>query len=239
MRGFARFVGRTASRAWHHPIPTGKVWEQAWFIGVKAMPILLTMTAFIGSNLALQGYYAFKALGGQSLLGMFVSLAGVREMAPLMVAAMTAAKAGTEMASQLAVMRIREQIDALEVMSIDPYTWLVVPRCLGILIALPALTMMCILTLIGTAWLVTMLQLGESGPQFLHTAFGALTGQDLWIALFKAAVFGLLISLISCYCGFRSKPGPRGVGDATNAAVVTSAVVCAVVNYLISEWMYA
>ena len=90
--------------------PRGHTVEEAYRIGVKSLPVLLVISIFVGTNLALQGYHAFVPLGGQRLVGMFVALAGVREMAPILAAAMVAAKAGTEMASQLAVMRTREQI---------------------------------------------------------------------------------------------------------------------------------
>ena len=102
---------------------------------------------------------------------MFVALAGIREMAPIRVASMVAAKAGTEMASQIAVMRIQEQMDALEVMAIDTYWYLVSPRLLGILLVLPALTMISIFALLLlAAWGVAVWQLGLNGRSFLQQA---------------------------------------------------------------------
>src|SRR5690606_4609829 len=118
-------------------------------------------------------------LGAQQLLGMFVALAGVRELAPVMVAAMVAAKAGTEMASQIAVMRIREQIDALEVMAVDPLWYLVTPRFLGIVLVLPALTVISIFTLMASAFAVTVWQLGEAGHTFLEMAALTTSAKDL------------------------------------------------------------
>jgi len=238
MGTFGLFVLQATRSSLRHPPALGDVVHEGWRIGWRALPILITISFFVGTNLALQGYSAFQPLGGQALLGMFVALAGVRELAPIMVAAMVAAKAGTEMASQIAVMRTKEQIDALEVMAVDPYAWLVAPRFLGIVLVLPALTVVSIFTLIASAWLVTVHQLGENGVHFLTLVAETTTGVDLVVCSVKSAIFGVTICLVSCYHGFHSQPGPKGVGAATNAAVVVSAVACAIANYLVSQAVY-
>ena len=124
-----------------HGVRWSRVMDEAYKTGIKAFPVLATMAIFVGSNLAIQGHASFETLGAQNLVGMFVALAGVREVCPLLAATMVAAKAGTEMTAQLAVMRTKEQIDALEVMAIDPRAELVTPSLIAILITLPALTM--------------------------------------------------------------------------------------------------
>ncbi len=235
---FGLFCGALLRALFTHRPPLAESLEEAYRIGVRSLPILLTISIFVGTNLAVQGYNAFRPLGGQRLVGMFVALAGVRELAPIMVAAMVAAKAGTEMASQIAVMRIRQQIDALEVMSVDPHWFLVVPRLLGIVLVLPALTILSVFTLVGASWLVAIFQLGLSGHEFLAFAQTTANLVDLWYCTVKAFVFGITICVVSCYYGFTCSPGPAGVGSATNAAVVSSAVICAGANYLLSRWLY-
>ncbi|MEQ1565241.1 MAG: ABC transporter permease, partial [Myxococcota bacterium] len=167
---FGRFVGRVACALVRSPPDRDRVIDEAYAVGVRSLPILLLVSAFVGTNLAVQGASAFRPFGGQALVGTFVALAGVREMAPIMVASMVAAKAGTEMASQIAVLRTGEQIDALEVMAIDPYGWLVVPRLLGILLVLPALTVISILTLLVSAAAAAWGQLGLDPTTFVHEA---------------------------------------------------------------------
>ncbi|MCA9493705.1 MAG: ABC transporter permease [Myxococcales bacterium] len=235
---FGDFVARFVRSSLTHPIPVRRTMEEAYRIGVRSLPILLIISTFVGTNLAVQGYNAFLPLGGQSMVGMFVALAGVREMAPIMVASMVAAKAGTEMASQIAVMRIQEQIDALQVMAIDPYWYLVTPRLLGILLVLPALTMISIFVLMLAALGVSVAQLGLSSHEFLVNASNAARPIDLFFCTVKASVFAVVICLVSCFYGFRSGAGATGVGRATNLAVVVSAVVCAVLNYVLSEWLF-
>ena len=203
---FGLFIRTLFIASTRNPPPITRSIEEAYKIGVKSLPILLIISVFVGTNLSLQGYNAFLPMGGQHLVGMFVALAGVRELAPLMVAAMVAAKAGTEMASQIAVMRIREQIDALEVMSISPHWYLITPRILGILLVLPALTMVCIFVLFLAAYTVAVVQLGLNGHEFIQYATATTTGAHLVYTLIKAFFFGTVICLCACSLGLKANP---------------------------------
>lgn len=235
---FSAFLLTVLRATLTHRPPVRRAIEEAYNIGVRSLPILLVISTFVGTNLALQGYNAFAPLGGQKLVGMFVALAGVREMAPIMVAAMVASKAGTEMASQIAVMRIRDQIDALDVMAIDPHWYLVTPRFFGILLVIPALNVLSTFTLLAAAFAVSTLQLGLSGHEFLALAAAQITMRDLLVTTVKSLCFGAIICTVSCYQGFHTAPGPTGVGSATNAAVVVSACLAAVLNYAITQVAY-
>jgi phospholipid/cholesterol/gamma-HCH transport system permease protein len=235
---YGLFVGAFL-RAWRrHGLPPGQALAEAWRIGVASLPILLVISTFVGTNLALQGYDAFTPLGAQHLVGMFVGLAGVRELAPILAGSMVAAKAGTEMASQIGVMRIGQQIDALEVMAVNPLAWLIGPRLVGILLVLPPLTVIATATTIGAAYAVSVHQLDIPGYTFLQYAAEAVEPRDfLWGSL-KGLLFGVVICTVSCYQGFTCERGPEGVGAATNRAVVLSAVLCVALNYFVSELVY-
>lgn len=235
---YGLFVAAFVRAVAHHGLPKGHTMKEAYKIGIQSLPILIVISGFVGTNLALQGYNAFKPLGGQRLVGMFVALAGVREMAPIITAAMIAAKAGTEMTSHIGVMRIREQIDALEVMAVNPLAHLVAPRMLGILMVLPALTMISIFVMMGAACGVSVFQLGLSGELFLEFAVDSIDAMDFVYGAIKAFVFGLIICTISCFFGFNCGQGPEGVGQATNRAVVLGSVICIILNYFISELLY-
>jgi phospholipid/cholesterol/gamma-HCH transport system permease protein len=235
---FTLFTGRAVAASIRNPPPAQRVLEEAYRIGIKSLPILLVISAFVGTNIAIQGYAAFRPLGGRRLVGMFVALAGVRELAPLVTAAMVAAKAGTEMTSQIGVMRIREQIDALEVMAVNPLAYLVAPRMVGILLVLPALTIVSIFTMVSSGYAVSVLQLGLSGYHYLEFATLATAPVDFLYGVVKALVFGTIVCTVSCYFGFHCKDGPKGVGEATNRAVVVASVVCVCLNYFVSEALY-
>jgi phospholipid/cholesterol/gamma-HCH transport system permease protein len=235
---FGIFTFRFLKVMFRHRPPIRRTFNEAYRIGVLSLPVLLTIAAFVGTNLTMQGYHAFKPMGGERMVGMFVGLAGVRELAPIIAAAMIAAKVGTEMASEIAVMRIREEIDALSVMAVNPYWYLVTPRILATILVLPALTILSIYGMLVASYMVAVYQLGLNGQEFIEFLQRGATVTDLAYGAMKSIVFGIIICLVSCYCGFNSKPGPRGVGSATNSAVVTSAVVCVMVNYIISELVY-
>lgn len=235
---FGLFVGAFLRVALTRAPPVEATVEEAWRIGVRSLPVLLVIATFVGTNLTLQGHAAFRPLGGDRLVGLLVALAGVRELAPLISAAMVAAKAGTEMASQIAVMRIREQIDALEVLAVDPRWFLVTPRLLAILVVMPALTAIGTFTMVASAWGAAVYQVGLNGPEFLDMVASAATPWDLLYGGLKALTFGALICLVSCWFGFTSGRGPEGVGRATNGAVVTSAVACTLLNTFLSQVLY-
>lgn len=235
---YAWFVRDFLVAAVHHRPPRGHLMAEAWRIGIKSLPILVVISAFVGTNLALQGHLAFKPLGGGRLVGMFVGLAGVRELAPIIAASMVAAKAGTEMASQIAVMRIREQVDALEVMAVNPLAYLVTPRLLAICLVLPALTVIAIFVMVAAGYLVAVHQLGLNGSVYLQYVVQGIAPVDFFYGTLKAVWFGLVICTVSCFFGFHSGRGPEGVGQATNRAVVVSAVVCVLCNYFLSELLY-
>ena len=235
---FAGYVAEVARLATTRRPPPGEVVREAWKIGVLSLPVLLVISVFVGTNLSIQGYSAFAPMGGQGLVGMFVAMAGVRELAPILAAALVAAKAGTEMASALAVMRTREQVDALEVMAVPPLWYLVVPRLLGILLVMPALTVVSISMTVVAAWAVAVYQLGLQSEVFLLQVQQSITGLDLLACVVKAAVFAALICLVCCWFGLRSGRGPEGVGKATNLAVVISAVAVVISNALVSQVLY-
>ncbi len=211
---------------------------ETYRVGVRAFPVLFAMTAFVGSNIAIQGYTAFATLGAQSMVGMFVSMAGLREICPLLAGVMVAAKTGTEMTAQLAVMRTREQIDAIEVMGINPYAELIAPRFLAICIALPMLTVIGLMVSLGAAYVVAVYQLGVDPGAYNDYVWSNVTSLDMLNALVKGLVFGVLIATISGFFGFFSAPGPEGVGRATNQAVVTMCVVCICADYLMTAAFY-
>lgn len=224
--------------SFRHGVSWSRVIEEGYKLGVRAFPVLAVMAIFVGTNLAIQGYTAFSNLGAGSLLGMFVALGGVREVCPILAATMIAAKGGTEMTAHLAVMRTKEQIDALDVMAVDPRAELITPSLLAIMLVLPALTIIAIALSVAAAYTVAVLQLHVSGGDFLYHCLSNFNTYDLTVALVKSSLFGLVIATVSGYFGFFSERGPAGVGRSTNRAVVTMCVVCVSLNFLLSAVAY-
>ena len=232
------FSARAARLTVTAPPRAAWVIEEAFRIGVGSLFIVCAISFFIGSTIALQGYYAFREFGGEGLVGIFVTLACVREMGPIVAGSMVAAKAGTAMAASIAAMRVKGQIDALEVMAVNPYRALVAPRLIAALIALPLLVVVAGFFTVLAGYLVAVHQLGVNPGTFLENVRSYTGMTDVLYGMVKGAFFAVMICTLSCYQGFYSEPGPEGVGRATNRAVVSVCVVCIILNYILSEIMY-
>ncbi len=219
------------------PYPA-EILRQWYRITIGSLPVVLLVAIFIGANMVVQGSEVLKMLGAESMVGMLVSFALVREMGPTLAGAMVAVKAGSEIASELAAMRIRNQIDAIEVMGVDPIRWLVVPRLIGSLLAMPILTLVVLYAAVASGWVVGVVQYDLNGALFMSQVLGFITPYDLGTAMLKAGAFGLTLAIIQCYCGFAAEHGPQGVGLATNRAIVASVAAISWVNLVISGLMY-
>ena len=215
-----------------------EVITQAVRIGVNTVGILCCVLFFIGANVALVGYAIFKQFGAQEMIGIYVGLSSVIGLAPLIVGAMLGAKPGTEIAATIASMRVKEQIDALEVMAVNPYWYLIVPRLLAFLIVTPALVAFAIVACTAGGYVAAVYQLGVNPGIFMADVVRFLTIADLWKGLIRAEVFALIACGLSCFYGFYSQPGPAGVSRAINLAVVMVSTAIVVVNYFLTELMY-
>lgn len=221
----------------HTPYVEG-ILEQCVAIGVKTAFILCCIQFFVGANVALVGEAIFRQFGGQAMIGIYVGLSNVIGMAPLIVGAMLCAKPGTEITATIASMRVKEQIDALEVMAVNPYWFLMVPRFLAYLVVTPPLVVFSYLASVGGGYVAAVLQLGHNSGSFLADVVRFLTVTDLMNGIIRGEVFAVLVCLISCFFGYYSAPGPSGVSRAINLAVVFGSTTIIVVNYFLTELMY-
>lgn len=235
----ALFSVRVLRQGFAQPPDFHAVLEQSYRSGVQTLPVLLIVSTFIGSSMALQGFHAFKILGGQTLVGMFVAVAGIREFAPLIATTIIAAKTGTEMCTTLAIMRNTEQIDALEVMGVNPYWYLVTPRLLAITITLPLLTILADTLCFVSGYVVAVWQLSVDPGAFLDSAHTYLTLPDVLKSVGKSSLFGVTIAMLACYFGFHTERGPLGVGKAANRAIVLMVICCTILNFFLSSILYS
>lgn len=234
----ARFLARATSRVPAALREPRLVLDELHAIGVASLPVVAITSVFAGTVLAVQGFQTFRQFGAQDMVGLFVSLAGVREMAPILAAAMVAAKAGAAITSDLAAMKSSQQIDAMEVMAVDPLERLVAPKLIAALIALPALTAIADYLTVAAAGVVAVHQLGVEGAWFLGNVDDWLGPSDLYKGLVKSLAFALFIWSTSCWQGFAAKPGPEGVGAATNRAIVIEVLLCLVGNVALTALLY-
>lgn len=207
-------------------------------IGVQSSLIVLLTGAFTGVALALQGYIALYRLGGQELIGLFIAFGMTRELGPVLTGLMVMGRAGSAMAAELGTMQITEQIEALRTLHINPYQYLLVPRLVACSIALPVLTLFAMTCGIVSGYLVGTNYLGISGKQFITLMQQFISLSDVVGGLLKAFCFGLIIAIVSCYQGFMTQDGARGVGLATTQSVVIGSIVILLANCVLSMLLY-
>ncbi|MEV0340319.1 ABC transporter permease [Nocardia sp. NPDC050713] len=208
--------------------------EQSWFIAsVSILPSALVAIPF-GAVVALQTGSLIKQLGAESFTGATSVLATVQQAAPVVTALIIAGAAGSAVAADLGARTIREEIDAMEVLGVDPVARLVVPRVLGMtLVAVLLNGLVSVVGIAGGYFFNVLLQGGTPGAYL--SSFSALAQlPDLWIGEIKAAIFGLLAGVIAAYKGLHPQGGPKGVGDAVNQSVVITFLVLFFVNLVLT-----
>ena len=220
------------------PIPFKEVIEQMYIIGVKTLPVLAAVCVFVGTNVALVGFNIFKQFGGQDLIGAYVGLSCIREMAPILVGAIMAAKPGTDISATIATMRVKEQIDALEVMAVDPFWFLITPRIIAFILVAPILVIFADFLCVFSAYMISVYQLNVNPGKFLDDIITYVEVIDFFKGMAKGFVSSTLVCIISCYYGYNSAPGPKGVSKAINTSVVLESSLIVIVNYFLTELMY-
>jgi phospholipid/cholesterol/gamma-HCH transport system permease protein len=212
--------------------------QQAWFIvGVTVIPTALVAIPF-GAVLSLQTGGLVRQLGAQSYVGATSVIAIVREASPIVTALLIAGAAGSAMCADLGARKIREEIDAMEVLGINPLHRLVVPRMLACaFVALFLNGMVSVVGIVGGYVFNVMLQGGTPGA-YMSSFSGIAQLPDLYQAEFKAFVFGITAGLVAAYKGLNAKGGPKGVGDAVNQTVVITFMFLFLENFLISAMYF-
>lgn len=205
------------------------------FVANRSVLIIILTGAFTGMALAFQIYIGFSLVNATNLVGSTVALGITRELGPVLTGLIVSARAGGAMAARLGTMRVNEQIDALEVMGIDPKQYLVAPRILASLISLPLLCGIFDFVAIGGSYLLSTKVLNLDEAIFMDKIQLWLNPRDINEGLIKAACFGLVFAAICTYRGFFTKGGAKGVGEATNGGVVHSMVLIIIVNFFMSN----
>jgi phospholipid/cholesterol/gamma-HCH transport system permease protein len=171
-------------------------------------------------------------------MGGIVALSMAREMGPVMTALMVNARAGSAIAAELGTMRVTEQIDALQIMAINPIHYLVVPRIWSGILVVPLLTAVNILVGIVGGYFVGVILLGINPGVYMNKMINMLEPADLVQGMVKALVFGLILTLVGCYKGYNTYGGAEGVGRATTEAVVISSVSILIGTYVLTSLFF-
>jgi len=228
---FALDVARGLFR---RPFQTREFIQQAWFVAsVTIIPTALVAIPF-GAVIALQVGSLIKQFGAQSFTGSASVLAVVQQAAPIGTALLIAGAGGSAIAADLGARKIREELDAMMVLGIDPIQRLVVPRVLAtMLVAVFLNGMVSVVGVCGGYFFNVVLQHGTPGAYL--SSFTALAQlPDLYEGMIKALIFGLIAAIVASYKGMNAGGGPKGVGDAVNESVVITFMLLFVVNFVVS-----
>jgi phospholipid/cholesterol/gamma-HCH transport system permease protein len=211
--------------------------KQGVSVGNRSVGMVLLLNAIAGAVLSLQTAHLFRQTGAQDYVGGLVTLALVREMAPLFTAMAVGARAGTAMATELGNMAVSKQLDALTVLQINPIRFLWLPRTVASVLMLIPLTLLGEAVGMVAGMMVAEASAGISRFLFLESAWLTLVPRDIWISCLKAAVFGCIIALVSCYLGVTTRGGARQVGISAMKAAVWVAVVVVVADLALT-WLF-
>lgn len=213
--------------------------EQCAFIGIDALGISLILTLFSGMVIALQVAQELTKQGAGEFIGALVSMAILRELAPIMTGFAVIAMVGSAYAAELATMRIQKQTDALKMLHVHPIRYLVLPRLCAAVCMLPLMTILTAMAGIVGGMVVSYFIGGLNYNNYLESVWRQVETRDILGALLKAGLFGCLIALISSTIGLNTSGGAREVGLATTKAVVWSFVMMAVADYVLSFLLFA
>ena len=212
--------------------------QQIQRAGVDSLPLVALIALLVGMILALQSAQQLRELGAVHLVADLVAVSVVRELAPLLTAILVAGRVGSAVAAELGTMKVSQEIDALRVMGIDPIPALVVPRVVALGLAVPALTLFADGVGILGGCLVGRTVLGLGAEGYLRASLAALSLEDLWGGVLKAACFGGLTGLVGCYQGLETRGGADAVGRSTTTAVVRAIVLIIAADLFVTAWLY-
>lgn len=207
-------------------------------IGVASMPTVGLANFLLGIVLAIQGAGQFAKLGATDLVANLVAFSILREIGPLITAVIVIGRSGSSITAELGTMKVSEEIEALNVMGIDPVKFLVVPRLLAMIIMMPVLTILGEGIGLFAGWLISVTSLHLDPIFYVSNSIAAVDQKDLFSGLLKALIFGAVVGTVGCYYGIQVEGGAEGVGKATTKAVVTCLTSMLAADALLTTLLY-
>ena len=207
-------------------------------IGVTAAPLIAITGFFTGGVLVVETYPTFHKFNAEFLIGALVSLSLARELSPVLVALLVTARSGSAIAANIGTMRITEQIDALEVLAVDPVRYLISPRLIAAVVMIPALVILSYASgLLGGYFVGTKIY--SINPYLFVEKMKDLTElYDILGGIYKSIGFAIVIVTVACYFGYITKGGAEGVGRSTTTAVVVASVLVLILDYFLTALIY-
>lgn len=243
---FVASVGRVSLFAWaavthiaRPPIYVKELLQAFLNVGFFSLPVVGLTAIFTGGALALQIYSGGSRFNAEAVVPQIVAIGVVRELGPVLVGLMIAARVTSSIAAEIATMRVTEQIDALVTLSTDPIKYLVTPRVIAGLCVVPFLVGVGDIIGIMGGYLVGVQTLGFNSTNYLTNTVNFLDTTDVVSSLIKGAAFGFIATLMGCYYGMRSARGAQGVGQATRSSVVAASILILAANFVLTGVLFS
>jgi phospholipid/cholesterol/gamma-HCH transport system permease protein len=212
--------------------------QQTYLIGARSLVIIMICGFFVGMVLSLQSINALQQFGASDQVSLLVGKSLFRELGPVLTALLFAGRAGTSIAAEIGLMKATSQIEAMQLMAIDPVQRIALPRFLAGLLSLPLLTAMFNAFAILGAVMFSIGVMGlDPGIFWSKLQTGIYFGKDFMGGVWKSIVFGGLVSLVAVYFGYYAKPTGEGVGTATTRTVVLSSVLVLVFDFIMTSFL--
>ena len=213
--------------------------DQVHFIGNYSLSIILVSGLLIGFVLGLQGYYTLRRYGSEEALGVLVTLSLVRELGPVVTALLFAGRAGTSLTAEVGLMKAGEQIDAMEMMAVDPVARVLAPRFAAAVFSLPLLAALFSALGVLGGYLVGVEMIGvDAGAFWSQMQSGVDWLQDVGNGVVKSVVFGFTVAFVALYVGYNAQPTPEGVARATTTTVVAASLAILGLDFIMTALMF-
>ena len=228
------FLGQVLARVIPALAKPGLIVKQIYNAGARSLVIIMLSGLFVGMVLGLLGFDTLQRFGSEDSLGVLAALGMLKVLGPVLTALLFAGRAGTSLTSEIGLMKSTDQLTAMQMMAVDPLRYVVAPRFLGGIVAMPLLAATFSVVGLFGAQLIGVQQMGVDAGAFWSQTQNAVDLHDVNEGIVKSLVFGIACSLIAVFEGFQCEPTPEGVGLATTRTVVTSSVMVLLLNYLLT-----
>lgn len=217
------------------PFYWGRLFDQMIHLGTGSLSITIVVGIVTGMVMTLQFGYGLEKFGGTLYVPAIVSLSLLRELAPIFTSLLIAGRIGSGISAEIGAMNVTQQVDAIRALGTSPIRVLVVPRVMATTISLPLLTVLAFFMGIVGGLIIAMTEFHMPIGFYINKVLSTIKLSDVFGSMAKCAFFGVVISTLACYRGFKTKEGTRGVGNATTWVVVTASIVILISDFFLSK----
>jgi phospholipid/cholesterol/gamma-HCH transport system permease protein len=232
---FALFTGSVFHRAFTPPWSLPRIAHQAVEIGIKSFPIAMLTSIFVGMVMVVQTGFQLAKFGSKGYVPGISFIANAREMVPAFCAMVVGARVAASITAEIGTMRVTEQLDAMDILNVDPMRYLCAPRFLAMIVMLPAISCLCLVTGFLGGMVVGDAALNIPPLSYYTTTLKFAKVPDVVGGLIKTVFFGGIIAVTGCYYGFKTHGGAAGVGRATTNSVVLTLVLILIFDYILGS----